>query len=357
MAIAKKELDPVAAKALDTLSKAVGKQSESDSRSAIARLCHVILLRFTNATTARKAYTVLQESFCDLNDLRISEKRDVITALAKAEVNEPWIVAESLREVLQDIYQQYNVTNFDFGPLEAEIFARPEPVEGEELDIPTIRDEGLPEHPTITGFLDGERLLKETSLLDKGLIGKKNDDRVFMSVYDNPTRITAKLVWAVGQELGILEDNLLPFEALPRLRSLMGSEQIAFVSLALTFYERNTRSIEKHFKNQREPEELEVDTTPFSVQIGFTNEDDHQGGFEPLMPRSEGIGRVSKRAKPKLASVTLSGETKKVKESAAKKTTKSKTTKAKSTTSASKKTAKKTTKKAAKKTTSKRAKS
>jgi hypothetical protein len=291
---------PEAQKAFDRLAKEVESSLEKDNRSAMTRMMSAVMIHAAGVSAAKRAMTAIRENFVDWNEVRISDNRELVTVLSRAEVEKPEALGSQLRQILMDIYEQYNVTNLEYETLDEAIFCRAPVPEGEENpDSTTIRDEGLPKHPVHTGFLDGPRLLSETTILEAKIVREKNSDIVFSAVYDNPGHISAAIVWAVALSHGMLEENLNPLEALPKLREILQREAITFARNATLSYEKNSRSMDKFFKQQA-PMPVEDDgSTPFSVQIGFMSMDEVRRN-EPLMPRSDGIGRESKRARPKL---------------------------------------------------------
>ncbi len=289
---------PEAKQALDQLLAELGVHGQDD-RSAMTRLMSALAIRCLGVAQGRKAITALRENFVDWNEIRICERREVVSVLAASgtTVEQAQVASIELQSALTDVYNHCYVVNFEFEVLDEAMFSKLVAVEGQEPppDLPTIRDEGLPKHPTIAGFLDAHRLLTETTKLDGKLLRLKNTDQPFVTAFENPGKPLASIVWAVAMRLGIVTGDVLPAEAMRAIREGMGDEQVAFASASCAFYERNSRTIDKYFKQQTPMPEEDV-VTPFSVQLGLVNPEDVPRA-EPPMPRSEGMERPSKLAK------------------------------------------------------------
>lgn|GEM_PF-5339141 len=299
----KKKLDP--SKIIAELQKAGRK--DALERSAIASFMTAILVHATNQTQTRKTITELQNNFVDWNEVRVSPQRELHSVLIQSGIEDPWKITGWLQEVLNDIYEQYNIVNFEFAPLDANLLTREARTttneEGEEQDdIPTIREEGLPAHPEHSGFLDGHRLLKESTILEPKLVRDKNGEAIYMLVYDNPQHITSRLVLATAISLGLVDEDVIPAIGMMTLRQTVEKQQIDFARAAIINYEVNSRAVDKFLSKIRDtiqPDEAQV---PVAVQLGLQdpNAPDEESADAPL-PRSDGIGRLSKRAQPKLA--------------------------------------------------------
>lgn len=296
-----KPATPEAQRALDMVLADLGAESETDKRSVVSKLMAAVMIRHASVLPARKAIQAIHSHFVDWNEVRISDDREIVAVLTEVGIESPKQLRDQIVGVLHDIYQQHNITNFEWNKLDEAIHSKPVIAEGQEppTDSPTIRDEGLPKHAVHTGFLDGKRLLTETTQLELKLVQAKNSDTLYSVVYDNPHHPTANVVWAVALRFGLLRDGMDPTQAMPELRDIMGKEAVPFARAAITFYERNSRSLDKYFRQQKPMPVDEAAEVPFSVQIGFMNPEDVRRN-EPLMPRSAGIGRISKRATPKL---------------------------------------------------------
>jgi hypothetical protein len=278
----------------------LGAESETDRRSVVSRMMAALMIKHASVLPARKAIQAIHAHFVDWNEVRISDDREIVAVLTGVGIESPKVLRDQIVSVLHDIYQQHNITNFEWNRLDEATHSKPVVAEGQEppADSPTIRDEGLPKHAVHTGFLDGKRLLTETTQLELKLVQAKNSDSVYGVIYDNPHHPTANVVWAVALRFGLLKDGMDPTQALPELREIMGKDAGVFARAAITFYERNSRSLDKYFRQQLPMPVDEAPEVPFSVQIGFMNPEDVRRN-EPLMPRSAGIGRLSKRATPK----------------------------------------------------------
>jgi len=298
---------PEAKQALDQLLSELGVHGQDD-RSAMTRLMSALAIRCLGVAQGRKAITAFRESFVDWNEIRISDRRELVSVLTAsgATVDQARSASVELQSALTDVYSHCYVVNFEFEVLDELILCKPVAVEGEEPppDLPTIRDEGLPKHPSIAGFLDSHRLLTETTKLDAKLVKGKNQEHPFVTAYENPGKLLASIVWGVAMRLGMLGGEMLPSEAMRFIRDGMGDEQTVFASAACAFYERNSRTIEKYFRQQTPMPEEDV-VTPFSVQLGLVNPEDVPR-IEPPMPRSEGMERPSKLAKVKIPASSTS---------------------------------------------------
>lgn len=299
---------PEAEKAIEQLVSELGAQ-ETDRRSAISKIMAAAIVKHAGVLISKKILNAMRQEFVDWNEVRISDDREVISVLTAAGAEKASYLRGELHRILTDIYEQYNQTNFEWEVLDETVHCKPVTVEGQEPppEVATIRDEGLPKHPVHAGFLDGKRLLTETTQLEAKLVHSKNSDFVFSVVFDNPEHSTSAVVWAVALKYKLVPEGLDPSQAIPALRDALGREGINFVRLALAYYEKNSRSIERFFKQQKPMPVDEGAEVPFSVQIGFVNPEDVRRN-EPLMPRSDGIGRVSKRAMPRARAPLAEGE-------------------------------------------------
>lgn len=287
---------------LKKLATASSKALEDSRRSTVTRLLCSVLVKHGSATAAKRAQELIQKTFLDWNEVRISEKRQLISVLTDAGYRRAPECARDLLQILKDIYEQHNIANFDFDVLDKTLFAQPIPADPTEApDTTTIREEGLPKHAEIPGFLDGERLVRDTSRLDGKLIDAKNGDAILATVFDNPSHTTARIVWAVALSEGLVQEGLTEAEAIPAMRDALGPDQIEFIRVALAYYETNSRNVDKFFKQQADLPDEDEEYVPFSVKIGFADAGAIQKTTEPIMPRSEGIGRLSKRADAKIA--------------------------------------------------------
>ena len=291
--------------ALKKLEQAVGKSLENDRRSAVTRIMTAIVVHDAKVSGEKKALATIRQTFVNWNELRVSEERDIISPLNSVGVVEAFVLANDLRATLSDIFDQHNTVNFDYERL-AEPIQRPPQADAEQAEVGTIREEGLPAHETVTGFLDGARLLSETSLLDPKLIAEKNSDAIYTVVWENPSRVPAKILYAVCIALGVVEPGTNPADGLPPVRKRLAKSDLDFARFALRYYEMNSRTIDKHFKSVAPIPVDENEGVPFSVAIGFADEAEVKRRVEAIMPRSEGIGRVSKRAIPKFDTHALS---------------------------------------------------
>lgn len=307
----------MAAKKTSRITSKLESNAKKDAleRSAITTLMTAILIHATNQAQTRKTINELQRNFVDWNELRVSPERELHSVLMASGIEDPWQITKWLQEVLNDIYEQYNVVNFEFEPLSAQLLTREARItvteDGETEDIPTIREEGLPAHPEHSGFLDGERLLTESTILEPKLVSDKNGDAVFMIVYDNPQHITSRLVLATAIGEKLIEEDVIPAIGMMTLRQNLGEDQIRFAKAAMLNYEGNSRSVDKFLSKIRDTMQPEEEAVPIAVQLGLADGEgvDGEGADAPL-PRSEGIGRLSKRAEAKIPTTSRAASSK-----------------------------------------------
>ncbi|NUQ34799.1 MAG: hypothetical protein HUU29_07650 [Planctomycetaceae bacterium] len=291
--------------ALSKLEKQAGSALARDTRSAVTRLMMPVLMDNTSQTALGRVLRELRTNFVDWNEVRISEARELIAVFSRAGVKHANSMTRQLQLCLKDVFEQHNIVNFEFERLDETKCVKVEVVEQpENPETPVPREEGLPSHATISGFVDGERLLNETTSLPLKIVQAKNSDRIFNVVWENPARLHARAVWAVGLSLNLVAEGLSPVEALNDLRACLGKseEQERFAALAIARYEKSPGSFAKYFEKMGEAPPADEDKTAFAVTLGLMPENNgKKGPKEPVMPRAERMGRVSKRAKPKLA--------------------------------------------------------
>ncbi len=308
---------------LKSFEREVARASKNESRSILTQIITMLFLSHTNASTTKKILKAIQSYFVDWNEVRVSEAREIIALFEEAKVKTPWKLAYELQQVLDKIFEQYNIVNFEYGILDENLSREANEASEEEeeealraevlaaaskasetnddddddegkTEYVASREEGLPRHEEYAGFLHPERLLKETSTLELKLIQKKNSDillAVLWDIFDFPF---ARILQAISCSCGLTTLELSTEETLDVLRSALSGDQHEFARGALAYYEKNYQKVNTLIAKipEKEAEQDSVD-----LEILSLSEQASEQVFEPLMPRSDNIGRPSKQAK------------------------------------------------------------
>lgn len=250
-----RELQTKARKALAKWKKDYAKALEKDNTSPVSHLCMTILMRNNNITSANKAHEALRERFVDWNEIRVSpiaEVRDVLEAVDCPNAEQK---AYALRRFLRDVFSKFTKTNLYFNKMEVPEVV-PEPIPGEKPETDdddddedsdaVTRESGLPNHPTIPGFVDMDKIIDQPMPLDPKLIMEKNAISIASIVWDDVEKGPFSTMWRVCIAEGLIEPEYEGIEALQRLRQIAPEkERDEFAFYAILHAENNWPKISK----------------------------------------------------------------------------------------------------------------
>ncbi len=236
---------------------------KKDEQSPATHLCMTILMRNNSFKNARTAVDALRERFADWNELRVSPIAEVVEVLEPLKVPEARAKAFALRRFLRDLFSKYTKTNLNFDKLkipEAPVIIVPKegaaPVaddEEEADDEPVSRESGLPPHPTVPGYVDGDKIMSDPIPLDPKLINEKNGIHVAGISYDDAGRGPFGALWKVALFYGLVEPELDLYAALGRLRQVIPEKEPApFAFYAILHAQENWAEITKKADALRE---------------------------------------------------------------------------------------------------------
>lgn len=260
-----RDLQAKAKKLLVTWKRQLEAGLKKDNRSTVTHLCMTVLMRNSNYKTAHAAVLALRERFADWNEIRVTPIAEVAVVLEEAKVPESRAKAFSLRRFLRDLFSKYTKTNLNFDKIEvpeAPVILPPNkdgtpatPVDDDDEDGEehTTRESGLPLHPTVPGYVDGDKIMTDPIPLDPKLIIEKNGIHVAGVAYDDATRGPFGAIWKVALTNGLVEPELDAFAALGRCRQFMPEkEPAAFAFYAILHAQENWAEVTKKADALRE---------------------------------------------------------------------------------------------------------
>lgn len=262
-----RDLQAKAKKLLATWKRQIDPQLKKDNRSPVTHLCMTVLMRNSSYKTAHAAVQVLRERFADWNEVRVTPIAEVEAVLNEAKVPNARAKAFALRRFLRDLFSKYTKTNLNFDLIEVpEAPVVVVPKEGEKAPAASsdddededgeehvTRESGLPLHPTVPGYVDGDKIMADPIPLDPKLIVEKNGIHVAGIAYDDATRAPFAAIWKVALANGLIEPELDAFAALGRLRqTLPEKEPAAFAFYAILHAEESWAEITKKADALRE---------------------------------------------------------------------------------------------------------
>ncbi len=240
-----RDLQTKAKKLLATWRRQLEADLKKDERSTVTHLCMTILMRNSTYKTAHGAVLALRERFADWNEIRVTPIAEVAVVLEDAKVPAARAKAFSLRRFLRDLFSKYTKTNLNFDKIEvpeAPVILPPnkdgtpatpaaddDDEDGEEH---TTRESGLPLHPTVPGYVDGDKIMTDPIPLDPKLIIEKNGIHVAAIAYDDAGRAPFGAIWKLALTTGLVEPELDAYQALGRIRQVMPEKEPA----AFAFY-------------------------------------------------------------------------------------------------------------------------
>ncbi|MBZ0136646.1 MAG: hypothetical protein K8I27_09765 [Planctomycetes bacterium] len=250
-----RELQTKARKALAKWKKDYSKALDSDNSSPVSHLCLTILMRNNNITNATKACNILRERFVDWNEIRVSPIAEVRDALEEVQCPNAEQKAYALRRFLRDVFGKFTKTNLYFDKMNVPEVV-PELLPGEkpettdddddDADDAVTRESGLPDHPTVPGYVDMRKIIDQVVPLDPKLITEKNSTGVASVVWDDAERGPFSTLWRVCIAEGLLEPEYEGTEALQRLRQIAPEkERDEFAYYAVIHAENNWPKISK----------------------------------------------------------------------------------------------------------------
>ncbi|GIK53774.1 MAG: hypothetical protein HPKKFMNG_02602 [Planctomycetes bacterium] len=238
-----RDLQAKAKKLLATWKKQLdGGLLKKDESSPVTHLCMTILMRNGSARTATSALNELRKRFADWNEIRVSPIAEVEEVLEKADLPNARAKAFALRRFLRDLFSKYTKTNLNFDKIEipeAPVVVAPkegsaaaaDDDEGDD-DEPVSRESGLPPHPSVPGYVDGDKIMGDPIPLDPKLITEKNGIHVAAIAYDDCERGPFAALWKLSLFYGLVEPELDAQAALGRLRQVIPEKEPA----AFAFY-------------------------------------------------------------------------------------------------------------------------
>ena len=262
-----RDLQAKAKKLLSNWKRELDPALKKDNRSTVTHLCMTVLMRNSNYKTAHTAVQALRERFADWNEIRVTPIAEVAVVLEEAKVPEPRAKSFSLRRFLRDLFSKYTKTNLNFDKIEvpeAPVVLPPnkdgspavQPAsddDDEDGEEHTTRESGLPLHPTVPGYVDGDKIMTDPIPLDPKLIIEKNGIHVAAVAYDDATRGPFGAIWKVALANGLVDPELDAFAALGRLRQFMPEkEPAAFAFYAIVHAQENWAEVTKKADALRE---------------------------------------------------------------------------------------------------------
>lgn len=266
-----RDLQGKAKKLLSTWKRQLDPQLKKDNRSPVTHLCMTVLMRNSSYKTAHSAVLALREAFADWNEIRVTPIAEVQSVLERAHVPNARSKAFALRRFLRDLFGKYTKTNLNFDKIEvpeAPVVVAPKegaPKDGtapaasssddddDDGEEHVTRESGLPLHPTIPGYVDGDKIMADPIPLDPKLIIEKNGIHVAAIAYDDATRGPFGAIWKVALANGLVEPELDAIAALGRLRQVMpDKEPAAFAFYAIVHAEEDWTEISKKADALRE---------------------------------------------------------------------------------------------------------
>jgi hypothetical protein len=266
-----RDLQGKAKKLLSTWKRQLDPQLKKDNRSPVTHLCMTVLMRNSSYKTAHSAVLALREAFADWNEIRVTPIAEVQSVLERAHGPNARAKAFALRRFLRDLFGKYTKTNLNFDKIEvpeAPVVLAPKegsPKDGtapaasssddddEDGEEHVTRESGLPLHPTIPGYVDGDKIMADPIPLDPKLIIEKNGIHVAAIAYDDATRGPFGAIWKVALANGLVEPELDAIAALGRLRQVMpDKEPAAFAFYAIVHAEEDWTEISKKADALRE---------------------------------------------------------------------------------------------------------
>ena len=262
-----RDLQAKAKKLLSNWKRELDPALKKDNRSTVTHLCMTVLMRNSNYKTAHTAVQALRERFADWNEIRVTPIAEVAVVLEEAKVPEPRAKSFSLRRFLRDLFSKYTKTNLNFDKIEvpeAPVVLPPnkdgspavQPAsddDDEDGEEHTTRESGLPLHPTVPGYVDGDKIMTDPIPLDPKLIIEKNGIHVAAVAYDDAGRGPFGAIWKVALVTGLVEPELDAYAALGRIRQVMPEkEPAAFAFFAILHAQEDWAEVTKKADALRE---------------------------------------------------------------------------------------------------------
>jgi hypothetical protein len=262
-----RDLQAKAKKLLVTWKRQLEGQLKKDNRSTVTHLCMTILMRNSSYKTAHSAVLALRERFADWNEIRVTPIAEVAEILEEAKVPAARAKAFSLRRFLRDLFSKYTKTNLNFDKIEvpeAPVVLPPnkdgtpaaQPAsddDDEDSEDHVTRESGLPLHPTVPGYVDGDKIMADPIPLDPKLIIEKNGIHVAAIAYDDAGRGPFGAIWKVALVTGLVEPELVAYAALGRIRQVMPEkEPAAFAFFAILHAQEDWAEVTKKADALRE---------------------------------------------------------------------------------------------------------